>query len=130
MDQRSGRSKTVLALGVGPQPETTIALASEVDDGAKRNARAIRRTAGIVKADVVELRAQCQVGQNGHINSAADTIGEIRSGAAARACGQMRGTREKLNKGTDLGWVVHDDARAKEKRVGVQGCTYSAPTAV
>ena len=119
MDEGSGRSKTVLAIGVGPPPEATIALASEVDDGAERNARAIRRATGIVKADIVELRAQCQVGQNAHINAAADAIGEVGSGAATRSCGQMRAAREKLNKGSDLCWVVHNDARAEEKRVGV-----------
>jgi len=71
-----------------------MALASKADHGAYRDARAIRGAAEeMVKAEVVELRAQCQVGQNAYINTATDAIGEIGNGASARSCRQMRATR-------------------------------------
>ena len=41
-----------------------FAAASEVDDGADREARAIGRPTCIVDTDVVELRAQCQMRQD------------------------------------------------------------------
>jgi hypothetical protein len=92
----------------------------EVHDGADRDARAIGGAPGIVEADVVELRSQSQVRQNANINAAAKTIGEVGGRAAAVARGQMAGTCQELNKGSDLGWVVHDDARAEQEGVGVE----------
>gem|GEM_PF-5417176 len=46
------------------EPPQFPAPASEMDDGAERDAGAIGGAAGIAQADVVELRAQCQMRQN------------------------------------------------------------------
>jgi hypothetical protein len=45
MDERPGRTKSALAIGMGPplEADLTIAAASEMDDGADRYASAIRR---------------------------------------------------------------------------------------
>jgi len=59
--------------------------ASEVDDGAEREPRAIGCAAGIMQANVVELRAQCQMRQNAQIHSAANAIRKVGIGAAAVA---------------------------------------------
>ena len=97
-----------------------FAEASEANYGAERDTRAVDRASGIVQADVVELRAQREVGQNADINAPANAIREVGIGAAAVAKRQMPGTRQKLSKRSDLRRVVHDDSRAKKKRVGVQ----------
>ena len=89
----------------------------EMEDGADRYAGAIRRASRIADADIVELRAYRQVGQNCNINAAADAIGEVGGGAAPVAQGEMRGTRQELGKRSDFGWVVQDDSRTEEKRV-------------
>ena len=107
-----------------------MAPASEVNDGADRDARTIRGTAGIVEAHVVKLRAQRHVGKNTDIHAAANAIGEVGIGTAAGPCGEMPGTRQELNKRSELSWVVHDDARAEEKRVCIQGYIYSVSSAV
>lgn len=106
-----------------PPRRSRCASASEADDGADRDALAVGGTAGIVQADVIELRAQSQVRQNTDINAAANAIGEVGRGTAgsSEACGQMPSTCKKLNKGSEIRWVVHDDARAEEKRVRVEG---------
>jgi len=59
--------------------------ASEANDGADRDASAIGRAAGIMQADVVELRAQREVGQNAQIHSAANAIREVGIGTASVA---------------------------------------------
>lgn len=97
-----------------------FAEASEANYGAERDTRAVDRASGIVQADVVELRAQREVGQNADINAPANAIREVGIGAAAVAKRQMPGTRQKLSKRSDLRRVVHDDSRAKKKRVGIQ----------
>ena len=53
------------------------ATASEADDGADRNARAVGCAPGIVEADVIELRAQSQVRQNTDIHAAAGAESEV-----------------------------------------------------
>ncbi len=58
--------------------------------------------------------------QNTDIHAAAKAIGEIVAGRAAGAIGQMPGTREELDEGSELRWVVHVDARAKHESVRVE----------
>ena len=96
--------------------------ASEMDDGAERDACAIGGSASVAQADVVELRPQCQMGQNSDINAATCAIGEVGRGAAAGARGQMSGAHEELKKRSEFSWIVQVDARAEEKRVGIKGC--------
>jgi hypothetical protein len=97
-----------------------FAAASEVDDGTDRDTRAVDCASGIMQADVVDLRAQRQVGQNADINAAANAKREVGIVAVA-VPSQMPGTRQELNEWSDAGRVVHDKARAKHKRIGVQG---------
>jgi hypothetical protein len=61
--------------------------ASEANDGADRDASAIGRAVGIVQADIVKLRAHCQVRQNTEIHAAANAIREvgIRAPAVAKS---------------------------------------------
>jgi len=59
--------------------------ASEANDGADRDASAICRAVGIMQANVVELRAQREVGQNAQIHPAANAIREVGIGTAAVA---------------------------------------------
>jgi hypothetical protein len=62
-----------------------LASASEANYGAKRDTRAVSRASGIVQADVIELRAQREVGQNAEIHAAANAIREVGIRAAAVA---------------------------------------------
>jgi len=57
MDQRAGRSNVALAKGIGLLWPEQFAQSLEADDRAHRDPRAIRSPAGIVEADVVQLRA-------------------------------------------------------------------------
>ena len=69
-------------------PILSIALcdaASEANYGAERDTRAVGRASRTVQADVVELRAQREVGQNAEIHAAANAIREVGIGAAAVA---------------------------------------------
>ena len=51
--------------------------ASEANYGAERNTRAVDSAARIVEADIVDLRAQREVGQNADINAAAKAEREL-----------------------------------------------------
>jgi len=97
------------------------ALASETNDGADGDARAIRVAARIVEAYVVELRTYGKVRKYADIDAATHAIGEVGIGPAAGAYREMPGTREELDKGSELSRVVHNDARAEQERVSVEG---------
>jgi len=54
-----------------------FAAASEANYGAERDTRAVDRASGIVQANVVDLRAQREVGQNADINATAKAKREV-----------------------------------------------------
>ena len=121
MDQGAGRSKMALAKGMGLLWPEQFAQKLEAEDSAHRDPRAIRSAAGIVKSDVVELRTYGQVRKYTDIHAAAKAIREVGIGTEAVACREVPGTRQELNERGQFRRVVHDDARAEHKCVGIKG---------
>jgi hypothetical protein len=121
MDQRAGRSKVALAKGMGRLWPGQFAQNLEADDRAHRDPRAIRRAAGIVESDVVELRTYGQVRKYSEIHAAAKAIREVGIGTEAVACREVPGARQELNERSYFRRVVHNDARAEHICVGIKG---------
>jgi hypothetical protein len=121
MDERAGCSKIALATGVGAAASDGLRWWLEADDGADGDTRAIGGAAGTVEADVIDLRAQCEVGKNTDIHAAAKAVREVGVGAAAITEGDVAGACQELHEGRDLGRVAHDDAWTEHERVGVYG---------
>jgi len=78
MDQGAGRTKVALAKGLGLLWPEQFARISEPDYGADRYAGVTDRVSRIANADIVDLRAYCQVRQNTDIDATAHAVGKIR----------------------------------------------------
>lgn len=93
----------------------------KVDDEAGGNAGAIGVRAEGVEADVVQLGAEGQVGEQADVHAAADAIGKLVGRGAARAVCEAGAAEEGLHKRIDFGGVAKSQTRAEEIGVGVQG---------
>ena len=78
MDQGAGRTKVALAKGIGYLRPARFARILEAEDSAHRYAGVTNRVSRIADADIVDLWAYRQVGQDSYINAAADAVGKIR----------------------------------------------------
>src|SRR5439155_20694104 len=92
-----------------------------MDDEADREARAIGGLARDTQANVVQLRAQCEVRKETDIHAATEAIGKLVRRAAAGTSGQTRPTQQELRKGSVFGGAAQGRAGAEEIGVRVEG---------
>lgn len=85
MQRRSKKIDPPVEIPVQIPSIALLTAASEANHGADREARAIRGAARIVEADVVELRAQREMGKYAEIHATADAIREVGIGGPAVA---------------------------------------------
>src|SRR5215472_1689703 len=96
--------------------------ASEMEDNAERDARAIDGLARVTQTDVVDLRTQSDVRNHTNVDTAAKTkrklIGSGRSASIRSA--KPGATHETLHERIDVGGVAERQARTEQERVGVK----------
>src|SRR5579883_430424 len=99
-----------------------LIFGSETHYGAKRKPRAVRRSAGIVQPDIVELRPERQMRQHSQIHAATQTVGQVvgRCGDTGTTRSQVGASNQKLNERSDATRIVDGNSGAEQEGVGVQ----------